>query len=372
MVRVLLVSGSFPPMQCGVGDYSSKLATALSAVPGIKVAVLTGTDAAVHVAGDKVTVLASVASWRLTAFPKILRAIRLWRPDLVHIQYPTQGYGSFRLPWLLPALLRFAGYRLVQTWHEYMPMANWRVSLPLVLFGQAVIVVREDYPTRLARWVRWLLQETPLVHIPNATSIPAVRLSASCRQEVRKRWISPGSVGRKLVVYFGFPYEHKGVDALFDIANPERDFLVLICELSADDPYHQVVLRRTTEAPWIGNVVVTGFLPIDDVAALLSTADAVVLPFEKGGGQWNSSLHAATEQGTFVVTTSTQKSGYDENQNIYFAPCGNIEVMRQALATYMGRRRSVQSEDSKTTWTDIAERHAELYRSVLEDKSGQE
>ena len=44
-MKVLLVTGSFPPMKCGVGDYTACLAEALARKPNIEVAVLTSQGA---------------------------------------------------------------------------------------------------------------------------------------------------------------------------------------------------------------------------------------------------------------------------------------------------------------------------------------
>ena len=40
-IRVLLITGSYPPMKCGVGSYSQRLAMALADYSGVKVTVLT-------------------------------------------------------------------------------------------------------------------------------------------------------------------------------------------------------------------------------------------------------------------------------------------------------------------------------------------
>jgi hypothetical protein len=44
-MRILLISGSLPPMRCGVGDYTASLATALGRCDDTAVAVLTDTAA---------------------------------------------------------------------------------------------------------------------------------------------------------------------------------------------------------------------------------------------------------------------------------------------------------------------------------------
>ena len=126
-MRVLLISGSYPPDACGVGDYTMRLARALAKQPDWEVAVLTGPAASGGAPGgvtDELpapTVIHCPGAWAFSALPRIVTAVRQWAPDVVHFQYPTQGFFGWRLPALLPALLRCLGFPSVQTWHEPPP-----------------------------------------------------------------------------------------------------------------------------------------------------------------------------------------------------------------------------------------------------------
>ena len=91
------------------------------------------------------------------------------------------------------------------------------------------------------------------------------------------------------------------------------------------------------EYRWDGKVTFTGFLSHREAAALLAVADAVILPFRAGGGEWNTTIHAAVLQGTFVLTTSSTERGYDETHNVYYAEPDNLTEMRSALDTYARR-----------------------------------
>src|ERR1700722_2066745 len=118
-MRILLVSGSLPPMLCGVGDYTYQLATELGARGDLQVAVLTSRAARNAEPRGNFQLFAVVERWRLSELGRIFRILKEWRPDIVHVQTPTQGYGSSWVPRILPLLCRLAGLRVVQTWHEY-------------------------------------------------------------------------------------------------------------------------------------------------------------------------------------------------------------------------------------------------------------
>jgi hypothetical protein len=354
-------------MKCGIGDYTAQLAGALARRPKVTVAVLTSTGAA-ESADHAFEVLPVARDWRLSEFPGIARAIGSWQPDIVHMQFPTQGYGRRKLPWLLPALLAAHGLKLVQTWHEYvlqdsLPALKHSVlNLPNALAGGGLAVVRPNFRERMAPWFRALVARRPFRFIPNAPSIPVTVWSDDERRAMRA-WLAPG--GETIVAYFGFAYEAKGVEQLFEIADPARHRLILICDLNADDPYQRGVLERAAAPDWAGRVTVTGFQSAGEAGRMLAAADAAVFPFREGGGDWNTTLQGAAAQGTFVLTTSREPRGYDAPRNTYFASVDDVPEMRQALRTYQGRRTAHEQAAAPASWDSIAESHLELYAEVI-------
>jgi glycosyltransferase involved in cell wall biosynthesis len=364
-VRVLLITGSFPPMKCGVGDYTASLAEALSELPDVQVVVLTTQGGGVGDRKNNFRVFPLVINWNLNALRHVLRVIRDWHPDIVHIQYPTQGYGANWLPWFLPVFLRVMRITQVHTWHEFLPMGCHRHSALIALCCDGVIVVRPRYKESTPSFYRWLVRNRPFEFIPNASALPVATLTEGERTIARRRFVT-GDV--KLVAFFGFIYPHKGVEDLFQIADPEKHHLVIIGSCDEADSYHRLILDRVRNGAWKGNATVTGFLPADQAAKILAASDAVILPFRQGGGLWNTSLHGAVIQGSFVLTTSHVQHGYDSTRNIYFARPGDIGEMRQALRAHIGQR-SLQVTQATyaacASWPEIATSHAAMYRAVL-------
>jgi len=357
-MRVLLVSGSYPPMPCGVGDYTAQLAKTLGRRGDVTAAVLTDV-AAEGSEAEGVELFPVVRTWGIAEAPSIVKRIRRWSPDVVHIQYPTHYYRGIQ--WVLPALARIANGPVVQTWHEYYSSRSWPGILNAALAG-GLVVVRPNYREKMPRWYRWLIRRKEFRFIPNASSIPAVRLTEDERTAMRTK---VGAHGRELIVYFGFASPAKGIESLFEIADPQRHRIVLVCDLSAADAYQASILALANRGDWAGKVVVTGFLPPGEAGRLLAAADAAVFPFRDGGGEWNSSIHGAAAQGTFVLTTSRERRGYDAGKNIHFARPGDLGEMRQALREHMGKRNLAPGETPSEGWNSIAESHVELYRALL-------
>ncbi len=350
-------------MRCGVGDYTAHLAQALRERADLELLVLTSRlpDSA---AQDPAWLCRIMPSWRIEALPQYLAAAREFRPDIVHLQYPTQGYRVATGPILIPMLARLRlGASVVETWHEFPPRSLTKETIAmwgLAASAQAVIYVRPDYPKHVSGMLARVLGSAPLRFIPNASVIPTVQISPAERSALREKL---GCDDRQIISFFGFAHPNKGVDQLFRIADPEKHHLLLIGELLESNPYHQQLRELAGSDRWRGKVTITGFVDPDRAARLLAVSDAAVFPFSGGGGVWNSSLHAATLQGTFVITTSTERNGCDAGQNIYYARPGAIEEMRAALGHHAGAR--VPARESQDGWADIARRHAEIYEALV-------
>lgn len=342
-------------MRCGVGDYTRSLVDAIANDPEVLIGVLTSREAQVDPPSVE---LLSVESWDLSRARSVVRQIQGWKPDLVHVQYPTQGYrGVF--PWILPSVLRLVTIPTVLTWHEIYRYPH-PAHLPNLLAPAGIVVVRPNYVESMFTPYKWILGSIPIRFIPNASSLPVVILDDLERNSVRA---GLNVQGRRVITFFGFFYPSKGVDRLFEIADPQTDHLVLMGPLDSKDSFQSAIRTRAESEPWRGRVTVTGFEKPDRAARILAASDAVVLPFRDGGGIWNTSLHAASQQGTLVVTTSRDRTGYDAERHVYWAEPLDMEAMRRALDIYSGVRRQIQEVDP---WKPIAEEHIRFYREILD------
>jgi glycosyltransferase involved in cell wall biosynthesis len=236
-----------------------------------------------------------------------------------------------------------------------------RRSLPLLLAPGTVVVVRPNYLGSTAHWCRRFLANRRIVFVATAPSIPRSRLTEPERAKLHAE-LAAGQ--DRVVTYFGFAYPHKGIEALFDIADPSRDRLILACDLRDGDSYHRVILAKCNEARWEGKVSVVGFLPPERLADVLCASDAVVLPFTGGGGEWNTSLHAAAVQGVFAVATSSSSSAYDAERNVQYCSPGDLACMRAALSSRIGHRVE-PSISASLEWARIADVHLQIYSESL-------
>jgi glycosyltransferase involved in cell wall biosynthesis len=356
-MRVLFIAGTFPPGRCGVGDYVARLAGELASLPQVQVGVLTQ-QAQNRAAPAGVDVIGIARSWRLYELPRLVREIRRWKPDLVHIHWPSQGFGWRLLPALLPAICKRIGITVVQTWHEPWPAKDVLRFYLQRSAANGLVFVRPGFeslmPARLMKWMPVCPRRT----IGSAGVLPVSSLTEDGAERLRLNYLK----GRKvLVVFFGFVYPEKGIEQLFDIAEPGSHALVIAGQV-LDEAYRRQLDDLARARGWEDQVQYTGFLPREVAADLLRAADAVVLPFLSGGGDWNTSIHGALDQGTAVITTAANPRGDEPLRNLYTARISDVAEMREALRAIAGRRVAAQSEDG---WTRIARAHTDFYAEVL-------
>lgn len=366
-MRILLVTGSYPPMHCGVGDYTCMLARAISGVRGSRVGILTSKAASTQMQDEAIEVFPVMENWSLRDLRQVLTVLRAWRPDIVHIQFPTQGYGQGHLPTLMPLLCWLKGIRVVQTWHEArhdFGIGNLAWLLCQSVVPGAVIMVRPRLEEAMPNLLKNVFRRKSRRYIPNGPALPAIRLTEAEREEIRGKI---GRAGAALIVYFGFVYPEKGIEQLFELADPEEHHVVLIGERPEGGPraYFDEIMRIGTSGKWSGRTTMTGFLETEEAARIIAAADAVVLPFRSGGGEWNTSIHSAQVQGTFVLTTSTGFTGYKLAVNTYYAAPGDIAEMRDALKRYVGRKNPSPEKPAAELWSAIAEAHRHVYQAAV-------
>lgn len=357
-MRILIITGSHPPLKCGVGDYTAKLAETLSAPKDLEIAVLTDAAIGRRTESSSYKVIASIRTWTIRDTFRLIRAVKNFAPDIVHIQFPTQAYGGNLFPLLMPMILHWTGCTVVQTWHEHYP-SGWKGIVNGWVPG-GVVVVRPNYKTNKPSWFLKIISNKEFRFIPNASSIPAVKPSAQEKRAIRERF---DGTHRSLIAYFGFVSSIKGIESIFEICNPDLHRIVLIGELDPDIPYHRTILSLVNGSRWRGKCFTTGFLSSLDVANILACADAVMLPFTVGGGPWNTSVHGVRAQGTFLLTTSNEENGYYPAENIYYARPGNTAEMKHALETHVGTKLE-NPTDPASDWNEIARAHIELYKTL--------
>ena len=80
-MRILIVTGSFPPMRCGVGDYTYRLVESLSMNSSNTLAVLTSIEAGDQ--NNKYSIFAIIKKWSILEVFTYVSCLKRWQPDVV-------------------------------------------------------------------------------------------------------------------------------------------------------------------------------------------------------------------------------------------------------------------------------------------------
>jgi glycosyltransferase involved in cell wall biosynthesis len=385
-MEVLFITGEFPPMQGGVGDYTREIGLALSDL-----------DCKVHVATSAragpvpgLTVHPVVERWTWDCWGTLLDLIHHHRPDVVHIQYQAAAFAMHPAINFLPWRLRWLGEsrpRSVVTFHDLkvpylFPKAGrlrrWVVNELACRSDVAITTNREDLES-----LERELGSAPVL-IPIGSNIDPALPADYDRDAWRARWgAGPDDL---LLCFFGFVHHRKGVDTLLralslliaDPAGPSNPQLLMIGgQTGASDPTNIAYLDQTqTLAAELGlgdRVLWTGYVAAAEVTANFRAADLCVLPFRDGVSFLHGTFHAALAHGVPILTTRPRVHlpELEDGGSILLVPPDDPQALAEAitqLADQPDLRRTLaagaQSLSAQFRWDKIAADTLALYRTL--------
>lgn len=386
-MRVLFVTGEYPPMQGGVGDYTWSLGTAL-ARQNVDVHVLTGQEAGPsHLAPQGVAnVYPEVSRWNWRMIRQVRASADEVKPDVLHIQYQSAAFRLHPAINLLPRSMRHRRWplRVAVTFHDLrvpylFPKAGplrWQINLEPARCSDIVIVTNAEDKARLLDYPELA---DKLFEIPIGANILSEPPADFDREQQRARW----GVRRDdfLLCYFGFLNASKGGEELIaglalavNQGMPAK-LLMIGGQVGASDPTNAAYLQRVktliAELGLEGRVHWTGFLPASQVSASFLAADVAVLPYRDGVSFRRGSLMAALEHSLPIISTepATPIPELRHGQNIWLVPPSSAADLAAAIQTLWLDGDSCQQlrEGAKQlatafTWEAIAQRHLEVYR----------
>ena len=173
-MKVAMITGSYPPMRCGVGDYTYQI---IKGIRDSQTEVHIFTSAEAKLNGKENFFHSVVKSWSIWPTISLARRVQREQPDIVHIQYPTIGYGYNLGPQILSIFLRMLGLKIVTTIHEFQQANVLRkISLlPFFIWSNVLIFTSEEERVAVINslpWLRKKLNSASYV-IPVGSNIPA-------------------------------------------------------------------------------------------------------------------------------------------------------------------------------------------------------
>jgi glycosyltransferase involved in cell wall biosynthesis len=330
-MKIVMLTGSYPPDHCGVGDYTYQLITALKKAK-VNVSVLHHRD------------------WRLSSLPSLISILRQQNSNILHIQYPTIGYGKSIIPQIISLILQSTN--IVVTLHEF-SQAHILRRLSIIPFTlrSYFIFTNEGERDSLCRWTPWVRRRSDI--IPIGSNIPFTA--------------SPGEKNPE-VIYFGIIKPGKGIEEFLALARMawERESIWKFRLLGFPHPHYPRFLDRIRALPYVSLHLSLG---PQQVAEILSRATFAYLPYPDGASERRGSLLAALGNEVLVITTRGPQMPPEFEKFLLFAhhPAEALQILEsfsEPSERFTRLRREARKYLEKISWAAIASRHIELYSGL--------
>lgn len=378
-MHIGIVTGEYPPMQGGVGAYTSILAGEL-ARQGQKVSILS--VKAARNSDPQLHLQPCIETWSLGSLGLIKHWAKEQQLDVLNLQFQTAAFNMS--PWIhfLPDYIR--SIPLVTTFHDLrfpylFPKAGglrpWIVQ-HLARASKGIIVTNHEDEVRLHG-----LGQNRLIPI-GSNILKALPLDFD-----REEWRAKAQAGIDdfLIAYFGLFNQTKGLHILLESLallrkNGVPARLVLVGGGSgSSDPtnraYFEDMTRLVARLELKPYVFLTGYLEDEsEVGAYLKASDAVALPFLDGASYRRGSLMAALHYGCPIVTTTPQVKipPFRDGETMCLVPPGDPAALQQALQNlckapeqreHLGQR--AKQLAGQFEWASIAREMIDFLRQVV-------
>lgn len=318
-----MITGSYPPDFCGVGDYTKTLVENLS--DSYKVSVLK---------------LNFMNFWSSVFLAK--------KYDIIHIQYPTVGYGYSLTPHFYSIFVKST-----VTIHEFTQINSLRrFSIALFSLRSKVILTNDFEFNALIKAFPWTGSRSHV--IPIGSSIPSKNIFDDEKRKER-------------IVYFGLIRPNKGIEEFLELKrlalkqNFQHLGFSLIGGVSDNEvEYSEKVL---TECKELGIQLKLNVDPME-VARLLASSKYGYLHFPDGATERRSSLLAMLSSGLVTFTTKSKMTPSSFNDAMIFVekPKEVLEIiLSDPSGSALAKKRASIGFRKKYDWSNIVERHKSIY-----------
>lgn len=291
MNHTVVITGSYPPEVCGVGDYTMNLMSS---------------GAAAH------WKLYHRVDWRFYKSFEIIKEINSLKPNIVFMQYPTQGYGWSLVPHFLCLYYSvFSEVHFVLVLHEFSQLskkAKLAVNV-LLAFANQIIFTNDFERISATKFLPSVWTRSRTIKI--ASNIPKSENSTASKNSRRFD-----------LAYFGHIRPNKGIEAFIDLVHEVRNIQPnLKIALIGQRPigFEAYASKQLTICRRL-NVDLMLDLPSEIVANALSCVKVVYLPFPDGISERRGTALASMANGALVLTIAGKNTTEALTQAVSLVP----------------------------------------------------
>jgi len=379
-----MILGSAPPMPCGVGDNSMILARHL-AIRGHEVEIITSSGAQKNDSIPNVRIHPVMKGWSAFDARILLNRIMEIEPDIIHLQYPSKGYGKGFAPGLIGMKLKARRSKapFIVTLHEFAFAHTLRKIAVATLLSEASAMIIPSIQERDALFRRFRsLKKIPSHIIPIGAVLPDdfVKLKEKLKREggeLIEKWQVPQD---GIIVNYGFIQYHKGIETILKALRMLRSdgFQCQFWHVGDFNPgaskYHRFLEYLSKEDGLIGGVKFLGYLPFETASEIFTIARVGVFPFTDGYSDRRSSMITFSQFDVPLITTKSSVPEVDDKIKPFVTLIERHDakqlksVLEEIIANDAIYNREVDRASgfkSLYDWDMIAERTEMVYREYL-------
>ena len=379
-----MIVGSAPPMSCGIGDNTVALAKHL-AQRGHTVDIITSSKASSVSSISGVAIHPVMTSWSALYASTLLKTVIELEPDIIHMQYPSKGYGRGFAPSILGMRLRARRSRApyIVTLHEFAFAHPLRKAAIVPLLSEATAMIIPSVQERDALIKRFgTLKKIPSHIIPIGAVLPDdfEKLKEELknkREELIKKWEAPPD---GVIVSYGFIQYHKGIEIILKAVKTLRQegYSCAFWHVGDFNPkksrYHRYLKYLSDEKPLKDGVRFLGFMPLEKASEIFTVARVGVFPFTDGYSDRRSSMITLAHFDVPLITTRSSIPEVDDKISPYVKLIDRhntkqlTDSLREIIANdaiYEHEKERVGGFKNLYDWRIIAERTEALYREYL-------
>ena len=379
-----MVSTEYPPMKGGVGRYSEKLVESLRN-EGLEVAVVCNECGE----GD----FMGLSPHNRQNSEILRRAVREFKPDVVHIQYEQGLYGIHldpinpkRTGTNIESFYRHCEIPIVTTFHSAYTFNQWmKLVVPLSSgrLGKTGIFLRTiyDYWIHLlnyssfnslnrekigykragivfSKYLQNLIPGSHLIYHGSEPNIPP----PTDMSEARKKLLLPEDVN--IALAFGFMTATKGWDIIEKMRVP-KDWKIVIN--TSKNHYSKETVKKFEHAGVID--LNRGFISDRELSLLLYSVDALILPYKVSSA--SGALFDGLSHGLPFISSKLEFFNEFSDMGLGISVDRNPAEFSRALLRlkrdYKKYKKATLEFRKKLLWKVVTSKHIVLYNSMIND-----
>lgn len=380
---ILYITGSFPRLGDGIGDAAGKLFASMRELTQIHLVTTDIPGIKAYVEEQNYDDVMLVPDWKYRTIRRLVKYADEQNISQILIEYCGNGYKKDLAISFMPLMLR---------WHNL--FSKHKIECHLRLHEYTMCrPARKIFTWPLVRFCHHL--DTPSFveyeHLKKKFGEKVFKTGIGSNinwAETPKKMPEVSEIGNDAKIklgFFGGIYPGKGIEKLIELWSrmekqyPGRYQYYLLGGFppnltSAFDGYQQSIQKLIIEKDLTDKIVITGFLPENEIEKQLDKIDIAVLPYEDGLTLRRGSFLAFLGRGVAVVTSQGDKEARQLFENADGVKmCANQEEMMQAILSYSENSNYYQAGLSNSRyrsdfeWDNIAERVLDCFKK---DKKG--